>query len=190
MLKPIKQQFISTPGRLRTPTENLEYNWEGWSSEKNMWQIGAIPRCPNSLSRQENDKKYVELLIICIKMWWRLLNSPDQHADRWKAYSVLVSEKRITRVEANKVPQQDCALRLNRETPDFTKLSNTLMKCSYHKKGSHISEFSDERQVRSYIFQTVVCYLYGNPAMHLGLLDNVWMVFFVIPNLQSYQYRA
>lgn len=57
----------------------------------------------------------------------------------------------ITRVEGNKVPQQDWALPLNRETPDFTKLSNTLMKCSYHKKGTQISEFSDGRQVRSYI---------------------------------------
>lgn len=93
---------------------------------------------------QENDMEYVELLIICIKMWWRPLNFPDQHTDRWKAYSVLVSEKMTMRVEANKVPQQDCTLLLNRETPEFTKLSNTLMKCSYYKKGTQVSEFSDE----------------------------------------------
>lgn len=82
---------------------------------------------------QENDTEYVEFFIVWIKMWWRPLNFPDQHTDRWKAYSVLVSEKTITRVEANKVPHQDCALPLNRETPDFTKLSNTLRECSYHK---------------------------------------------------------
>lgn len=100
---------------------------------------------------QENDMEYVELLIICIKIWWRPLNFPEQHTDRWKAYSVLVSEKMITRLEANKVPQQDCALSLNRQTPEFTMPSNTIMKCSYHKKGTQVSEFSDESQVRSYI---------------------------------------
>lgn len=62
-----------------------------------------------------------------------------------------MSEEVITTVEANKVPQQDYALPLNREIPDFTKLSNTLMKYCYHKKGTQISEFSNGRQVRSYI---------------------------------------
>lgn len=31
---------------------------------------------------QENDMEYVDFLIICIKMWWRPLNFPDQHTDR------------------------------------------------------------------------------------------------------------
>lgn len=31
---------------------------------------------------QENDTECAEFLIICIKMWWRPLNFPDQHTDK------------------------------------------------------------------------------------------------------------
>lgn len=66
---------------------------------------------------QKNGMGYVEVLIICIKMGWRVktLHFLAQHTDRWKANSVLGLEKMITRVEANKVSQQDCTLWLNTE---------------------------------------------------------------------------
>lgn len=66
---------------------------------------------------QKNDTGYVEVLIICIKMGRRAktLHFPDQHTDRWKANSVSILEKMITRVEVNEVSQQDCALPLNIE---------------------------------------------------------------------------
>jgi len=111
---------------------------------------------------QKSDMGYVEVLILCIKMGWRVktLPSPYQHIDTWKANSVSVLEKIITRVEANKISQQDCALSFNTENTLLCQIKWYVNEASLsQERDSSFRTWLKTNSVKSVIYANSLCIL-------------------------------